>query len=168
MNTGVFVCLVQENSPAANAGLRFGDQILQIDNEDMAGKSVNKVHALFKNKPVGTVLELAVRDRPFERTVTLVRDSTGHIGFQFRKGKIVNIVKDSSAARNGLLTEHALLELNGKNVIGMKDKEITKVIESIPGTSLTVTVMPGFLYEHMVKEMASSLFGKMDHADPDF
>ena len=27
---------------------------------------------------------LAVRDRPFERTVTLHKDSTGHLGFQYR------------------------------------------------------------------------------------
>jgi len=168
MNTGVFVCLVIDGSPAAKAGLRFGDQILQIDGEDMAGKSVDKVHTLLKKKNVGDKIEVALRDRPFERTVTLVRDSVGNIGFQFRDGKIINIVKDSSAARNGLLTEHALLEINGKNVIGLKDKEITKVIQSLPGNALTVTIMPGFLYSHMVKEMAGSLFGKMDHSNPDF
>ena len=106
--------------------------------------------------------------RPFERTVTLVRDSSGHIGFQFRDGKIINIVKDSSAARNGLLTDHALLEINGKNVIGLKDKEITKVISQLEGNALNVTVMPSFLYNHMVKEMDGSLFGKMDHSNPDF
>ncbi len=106
--------------------------------------------------------------RPFERSVTLVRDSTGHIGFQFRDGKIVNIVKDSSAARNGVLTEHNLLEINGKNVIGLKDKEITKIIQAIQGNALNITIMPTFLYGHMVKEMAGSLFGKMDHSSPDF
>jgi syntenin-1 len=103
--------------------------------------------------------------RPFERSVTLVRDSLGHIGFQFRDGKIINIVKDSSAARNGLLTDHNLLEINGKNVIGLKDKEITKVIQGIEGTAMNVTIMPTFLFSHMVKEMNTSLFGKMDHSD---
>jgi len=168
MNTGVFVCLVMDNTPAARAGLRFGDQILQIDGVDMAGMTVDKVHTIFKNKKVGDNTLLAVRDRPFERTVTLVRDSLGNIGFQFRDGKIINIVKDSSAARNGLLTEHALLEINGKNVIGLKDKEITKIISQMQGNAMTVTVMPSFLYKHMVKEMDSSLFGKMDHSNPDF
>lgn len=37
--------------------------------------------------------------RPFERTITMQKDSTGHIGFVFKKGKIEKIVKDSSAAR---------------------------------------------------------------------
>jgi len=168
MNTGVFVCLVMDDSPAARAGLRFGDQILQIDGIDMAGMSVEKVHAIFKKKNTGELTSLAIRDRPFERTVTLVRDSANHIGFQFKDGKIINIVKDSSAARNGLLTDHALLEVNGKNVIGLKDKEITKIISNMEGNALTVTVMPSFLFNHMVKEMDTSLFGKMDHSNPDF
>jgi syntenin-1 len=168
MNTGVFVCLVMDNSPAANAGIRFGDQILQIDGQDMAGMSVDKVHKIFKSKKPGDSFQLAIRDRPFERTVTLVRDSLGHIGFQFQDGKIKNIVKDSSAARNGLLTDHNLLEINGKNVIGLKDKEISKIIQDMPGNALNVTIMPAFLYSHMVKEMSGSLFGKMDHTTPDF
>jgi len=165
MHTGVFVCLVMDGSPAAKTGLRFGDQILQIDGVDMAGMTVDKVHAIFKKKKSGESLQIAIRDRPYERSVTLVRDSLGNIGFQFRDGKIINIVKDSSAARNGLLTEHSLLEINGKNVIGLKDKEITKVIQGIEENALNVTIMPSFLYEHMVKEMNSSLFGKMDHSD---
>ena len=49
--------------------------------------------------------------RPFERTLTLHKDSTGHVGFQFSSGKITAIVVDSSAARNGLLIEHNLLEV---------------------------------------------------------
>lgn len=52
--------------------------------------------------------------RPLERTVTMHKDSTGYIGFQFKNGKIIALVKDSSAARNGLLTDHQILEINGK------------------------------------------------------
>lgn len=52
--------------------------------------------------------------RPLERTVTMHKDSMGYIGFQFKNGKIIALVKDSSAARNGLLTDHQILEINGK------------------------------------------------------
>ena len=50
-------------------------------------------------------------DSPFERTLTLHKDSTGHLGFQFKEGKITAIAVDSSAARNGLLIDHNLLEV---------------------------------------------------------
>lgn len=52
--------------------------------------------------------------------MTVHKDSTGHIGIVVKKGKIVSLAKDSSAARNGLLTHHCICEVNGQNVIGMK------------------------------------------------
>lgn len=89
--------------------------------------------------------------RPFERTVTLHKDSVGHVGFSFKNGKIIGLVKDSSAARNGLLVNHYLLEVNGQNVVSVKDKEVTSVIEQ-GGQVITVTVIPAFIYEHMTSK----------------
>ena len=37
--------------------------------------------------------------RPFERTIVLQKDSSGHVGFVFKNGKITQIAKDTSAAR---------------------------------------------------------------------
>ena len=48
------------------------------------------------------------------------KDSGGYIGFVFKDGKIKSLVKDSSAARNGVLTDHQLIEVNGQNVVGIK------------------------------------------------
>ena len=48
------------------------------------------------------------------------KDSSGHVGFIYKSGKIMSLVKDGSAARNGLLTEHYICEINGQNVIGLK------------------------------------------------
>lgn len=79
------------------------------------------------------------------------KDSTGCIGFQFKNGKITSIVKDSSAARNGVLIEHQLLEIDGQNVVGLKDKNVTKIIDAL-GPVVTITVIPSFLYDHMVKK----------------
>lgn len=165
INKGVFVCLVKKNSPAALAGVRFGDQILQINEVTVAGYSMEKVHDILKKSPTNGI-RLAIRDRPFERTVTLHKDSTGHIGFQFRDGEVTALVKDSSAARNGLLIDHHLLEVNGQNVVGLKDKEITAIVNEC-GQVVTVTIMPSFVYKHMMKHMASSLVKFMDHNIPD-
>jgi len=166
VNKGVFVAFVQSGSPASMVGLRFGDQILQINNENMAGFSKDKVHDIIKKSQVNGI-NLVVRDRPFERTITLHKDSAGHVGFTFKNGKITAIVKDSSAARNGLLTEHNFLEVNGQNVVGMEDKLVRQIMES-GGDIITLTIMPSVIFDHMVKQMATSLVKKlMDHSIPD-
>ncbi|XP_054288920.1 syntenin-1-like [Macrosteles quadrilineatus] len=165
INKGIFVCLVMKNSPAAMAGLRFGDQILQVNGQVVAAYTKDQVHDLFKKSSVNGI-SVIVRDRPFERTVTLHKDSVGQLGFQFKNGEIFRLVKDSSAARNGILTEHNLLEVDGQNVVGLKDKEIVTLIEKAPSV-VTVTVIPSFVYNHMMKKMAGNLVKEaMDHSVP--
>ncbi|XP_031630452.1 syntenin-1-like [Contarinia nasturtii] len=167
INNGIFITLVCKDSPAALVKLRFGDQILQINGENVAGFSMDKVHKIFKKCPKNDIT-MVIRDRPFERTVTMHKDSTGHIGFQFNNGKIVSIVKNSSAARNGLLIEHQLLEVNGQNVVGMKDKHITEIILDNKEQVITVTIIPSFIYDHMMKKIPMSFIrGSMDHSIPD-
>ncbi|XP_043493190.1 syntenin-1-like isoform X1 [Polistes fuscatus] len=166
VNNGIFVCLVSQESPAALGGLRFGDQILRVNDICVAGYKMEQVHKLFRNADVNDI-KVVVRDRPFERTVTMHKDSSGCIGFQFKNGKIIALVKDSSAARNGLLIDHQILEINGKNVVGLKDKQVTTEIEN-GGQIITVTVIPSYIYDHMVKKMSTSLLKTlMDHSVPD-
>nr|XP_033789367.1 syntenin-1 isoform X1 [Geotrypetes seraphini] len=166
IDNGVFVQLVQANSPASLVGLKFGDQILQINEENCAGWSSDKSHKVLKQTP-GERISMVIRDRPFERTITLHKDSTGHVGFIFKNGKITSIVKDSSAARNGLLTEHNICEINGQNVIGLKDSQIADILATTGGV-VTITIMPSYIYDHMIKRMASSIMKNlMDHAIPE-
>jgi len=165
IDDGIFVCLVADGSPAAMVGIRFGDQIVQINGQNCAGLSTDKaLSKLKKSDPLKC--ELVIRDRPFERTVTMQKDSSGHVGFLYKNGKITDLVKDSSAARNGLLTDHQMCEINGQNVVGMKDKHIGEVLKSA-GSTLTITVMPEFIYDHIVKKVSKGLFKQMDHSIPD-
>ncbi|KAG8524169.1 Syntenin-2 [Galemys pyrenaicus] len=150
IDQGIFVQLVQANTPASLVGLRFGDQILQIDGRDCAGWSTDKAHRALK-KASAERITMVVRDRPFQRTLTLHKDSTGHVGFVIKKGKVVSVVKGSSAARNGLLTNHYLCEVNGQNVIGLKDKDVIGILAT-GGNVITLTVIPSVIYEHMVKK----------------
>ncbi|XP_030070620.1 syntenin-1 isoform X2 [Microcaecilia unicolor] len=166
IDNGVFVQLVQANSPASLVGLKFGDQVLQINGENCAGWSSDKSHKILKQVP-GERISMVIRDRPFERTITLHKDSTGHVGFIFKNGKITSIVKDSSAARNGLLTDHNICEINGQNIIGLKDSQIADILATAGGV-VTITVMPSYIYEHMIKRMASNIMKSlMDHAVPE-
>lgn len=162
-NNGIFVSVVVQDSPAAKAGLRFGDQILQINEVFVAGMSVDKVNKIFRECSVNNICVI-VRDRPLERTINLYKDRAGQIGFQFKNGKINNIVKDSSAARNGVLTDHQLLEINGQNIIGMKDKQVVDIIANA-ADCITITIIPVSIYEQMMKKIAPSLIKNiMDHS----
>lgn len=166
IDNGVFIQLVQAGSPAALGGLRFGDQVLQINGQNCAGWSLDKAHKALKAAAEHRI-ELIVRDRPFQRTVTMHKDSSGHVGFVFKSGKITSLVKDGSAARNGLLTDHYICEINGQNVIGLKDAQIKDILTTSP-TALTITIMPKFIYEHMIKRMSSGLLrSAMDHSVPE-
>lgn len=166
VDNGIFVCLVSQNSPAALAGLRFGDQILTINDVAVAGYTMERVHKMFREASVNGI-RVVIRDRPFERTVTMHKDSSGSIGFQFKNGRIIALVENSSAARNGLLTDQQILEVNGKNVVGLRDKEITAEIKNAENV-ITITIIPSYIYDHMIKKMNSSLLKTfMDHSIPD-
>ncbi|KAH0501200.1 Syntenin-2 [Microtus ochrogaster] len=166
VDKGLFVQLVQANTPASLVGLRFGDQILQIDGCDCAGWSTHKAHKALKKASAEKIV-MIVRDRPFQRTVTMHKDSSGQVGFFIKKGKIVSVVKGSSAARNGLLTNHYVCEVNGQNVIGLKDKKITEILTTA-GNVITLTLIPTVIYEHMVKKLSPLLLQHtMDHSIPD-
>ena len=52
------------------------------------------------------------------------------MGFVFKDNEITAIVKDSSAARNGVLTDHHLLEVDGQNVVGLKVRSSSCVLIS--------------------------------------
>ena len=45
---GVFVSLVVPGTPAAMAGLKFGDQLLSLGKQELAGKSVETVHCMLR------------------------------------------------------------------------------------------------------------------------
>ncbi|XP_053458700.1 syntenin-1-like isoform X1 [Nycticebus coucang] len=154
IDNGIFVQLVQANSPASLVGLRFGDQVLQINGENCAGWSSDKAHQVFKQAS-GEKITMTIRDRPFEWTITMHKDSSGHVGFIFKNGKITSIVKDSSAARNGLLMEH-ICEINGQNVIELKDSQIADML-STARTVVTITNMPAFIFEHIIKHRRQAL-----------
>ncbi|KAM9285010.1 syntenin-2 isoform 2-T2 [Morus bassanus] len=166
VDQGIFVQLVKANSPAALVGLRFGDQILQIDGKNCTGWSSDKAQRVLKKASPEKIV-MVVRDRPFQRTITVHKDSTGNIGVVVKKGKIVSLAKDSSAARNGLLTHHYICEVNGQNVIGMKDKQLAEVLAGA-GNVVTLTIIPTVIYEHMIKRLSAGLVkSAMDHSIPD-
>lgn len=164
---GVFVAFVWQGSSAALGGVRFGDQILQIDGQDVAGWTAKKAMTALRNgSPSGVTL--AIRDRPMMRPLTIQKDATNHCGFLFKDGEITSIVKDSSAARNGMLIHHQIIEINAQCTVGLKDKELLQIIQESPPT-ITITITPRFVYKHLIKKIGfSSLKKYMNHGVPEY
>jgi carboxyl-terminal processing protease len=65
-----------ENAPAARAGLRFGDRVLEVDGKSMKGKSYGEVRK-FLLGPRGTVVKVTVEHAANRQTetVTITRDA---------------------------------------------------------------------------------------------
>lgn len=59
---GIFVSVVIRDSPAAKADLRFGDQILQLNDTFVASMNVDAVYKLFRECPINNI-NVIVRDR---------------------------------------------------------------------------------------------------------
>ena len=72
-----------------------------------------------------------------QRIISIVKNTT-------------NIVK-SMLSRNGLLINHHLLEVNGQNVVGVKDKVVGVVIEE-GGDVITITIIPTYIYNTIMKK----------------
>lgn len=163
---GIFVQAVLKDLPAAAAGLWFGDQILEVNSQVVAGYDSTKANNLLKEGVKSGRVDLSVRERPFERTIVLKKSHNNSLGFDFKDGVITGIRKDSSAARNGLLTHHTLTEVNGQNTVHMKDKHITTIIEE-GGESVTLTIVPNPMFKIMCKNLGSTPLKLMDHSVPE-
>jgi len=166
VSKGIFVQAVIKDLPASGAGLRFGDQILSVNDTVVAGFSSDKAHKLLKEGVKSGRIDLSVRERPFERTIVLKKSSDNHLGFEFKNGKINNIRKDSSAARNGLLIDHMFVEVNGQNVVHMKDKHVLEIIAQ-GGDSVTLTIVPKPMFDIMCKNLGDTPLKLMDHSIPE-
>lgn len=166
IDNGIFVGFVWKDSSAALAGIRFGDQILSINGMTVAGWTAKQTIKCLGKQDANSI-QLAVRDRPFARPVTFQKDSKNHIGCFIKNGAVSEIVKDSSAARNGLLTKHHVLEVNGQNVVGLSDKDMIAIIQSSPVT-VTLTIIPTFVYKHLVDKIGFKRIKQyMDHSIPE-
>jgi len=163
IDKGIFVCLVIPGSPAAMAGLRFGDQLLTLGRTALAGMTSDAVHCRLRCGPVNNIV-MAVRDRPICRSMVLHKDAAGRLGIKIERGTVAAIAVDSSAAKNGLLIGHHIIEVGGQCVVGLQDKELGKLFEE-GGQVVTLTLMPSGLFRRLVRGMSDWLVRhRMDHS----
>lgn len=153
---GVYVQAAVPNTPAASAGLRFGDRIVEIDGQDVRdwstdrvskavrgdlGKSVKvKIERTGFSSPLEVTIVRAAVPLPSIRTVYMVRPGIGYIGlnngFQHTTGnELRSTIK--SLKQQGMA--QLVLDLRS-NPGGLLDQAIDVVGQFIPRGQVVVSV----------------------------
>uniref|UniRef100_A0A1I8JUN7 PDZ domain-containing protein n=1 Tax=Anopheles funestus TaxID=62324 RepID=A0A1I8JUN7_ANOFN len=156
----VFICAVTRRSPAYMAGLRYGDEILCLENESLVGLELDRVRDLVR-KNLRNSLKLRTKDKPAERYVTISRDVQKGFGFRFMNGEITFVRPNTMAERRGLERRLQIIEVNEEVVVGMQDEDIEAIINAV-GDVVTLCVVPVKVY----RQLFSKLFPTVNDALP--
>lgn len=157
-----YVCYVQTNSPASDAQIRFGDQIIRINSMETAGVDSKKVLKYLKNLPSGPVSFL-VRNRPLQKVYQVFKNETNIVGIGIKNGCVTELIKGSSAARNGVPINHKIIEINFQNIIGLSDNDIKKILNQAQG-EIYLGLMAKNDYKHLMAGVAKKRLNTMDHS----
>ena len=128
-----------ENSPAYEAGVKAGDYIIKIDDEQVQGKSLMEAVKLMRGK-IGTPIEITIRRKGLKKSkvIKIVRDT---IKIQSVSSKIIE--KNIGYMRLRSFSENTQNQLNRVIKKFEKNKSIEKYILDLrnnPGGLLTQAI----------------------------
>ena len=128
-----------ENSPAYEAGVKAGDYIIKIDDEQVQGKSLMEAVKLMRGK-IGTPIEITIRRKGLKKSkvIKIIRDT---IKIQSVSSKIIE--KNIGYMRLRSFSENTQDQLNRVIKKFEKNKSIEKYILDLrnnPGGLLTQAV----------------------------
>ncbi|XP_061512683.1 syntenin-1 [Anopheles gambiae] len=150
----ILICAVLRRSPAYLAGLRYGDEVLSLEDEPLVGQTVDRVRELVR-KNTRNSIKLRTKDKPGERYVTVVRDEEKGYGFRFVDGEITFVRSNTSAQRQGLERKLQIIEVNEEVVVGTKDEDIEAIICGSDGGTVTLCVVPVKVYRQLFSRISS-------------
>ena len=128
-----------ENSPAYEAGVKAGDYIIKIDDEQVQGKSLMEAVKLMRGK-IGTPIEITIRRKGLKKSkvIKIIRDT---IKIQSVSSEIIE--KNIGYMRLRSFSENTQNQLNRVNEKFEKNKSIEKYILDLrnnPGGLLTQAI----------------------------
>jgi carboxyl-terminal processing protease len=153
---GVYIQSVVENTPAARAGLRYGDRIVEVDGKDARDWSSDEVSKNVRGargEPVGLKVERAgaevafnfkiVRDSvplPSIRNVYMINSTTGYVGLVggFQRSTDEELRESIAALRKDGMRQ-LILDLRN-NPGGLLDQAIDVSSEFLPRDKVIVSV----------------------------
>ena len=137
----VVILSVDENSVAQRAGLQPGDQILEVNGENVQGLSKEEIILLAKrSRTVPPALAVISRIRTFD-----LRRRRGRFGFAVRgKGPVfIADVEQGSPAQNvGICRGDLILRLNGVNLRHMNENQVGEMIDTC-GPTISIVLIAG-------------------------
>ncbi|XP_052897450.1 syntenin-1-like [Anopheles moucheti] len=147
----ILICGVTRRSPAYMAGLRYGDEILCLENELLSALELDRVRDLVR-KNLRNSIRLRTKDKPDERYVTIARDVQKGFGFRFMNGEITFVRKNTAAERRGLERRLQIIEVNEEVVVGMQDEDIEAIINAKDDV-VTLCVVPVKVYRQLFSRL---------------
>jgi regulator of sigma E protease len=148
---------VEENSPAAAAGLLSGDRVIEIDGKDVASwhdisEAISDNHGkklLFKVKRDNLLVEVQVSpEKKVDKNVFGEDKEAWSVGIEPLVLPVVGeVMKDSRAGKAGLLKGDRIIEINGASLKTWHD--MTDLIQENPEKPLLFRIQRG----QQVKDM---------------
>ncbi|VDP83487.1 unnamed protein product [Echinostoma caproni] len=141
-----YIAMILPESPASQAGLRVGDQVLRVNQTDVQQMELDDL--LNRIRSADQSLRVVYQSRPtcgLTKTM-IIRKQCGKLGIRLRtepSGLVVDVVLSGSpAASVGLLAGQRLLGLNGQHVGGWDQRTAMNWLRTYPNdTDLAITVL---------------------------
>eukprot|EP01134_Creolimax_fragrantissima_P005642 CFRG5642T1 len=123
----VFIVCVQSASPAADAKLKIGDEVLVINNRRIGRMPISQIMSLIRND---YALTLTVKLQPVVRKYVVEKKAGTSVGISFKNGAVSQIIPQSLADHEHIPRHYHLIAINGHCTMGKKDEEVCAMIST--------------------------------------
>jgi serine protease Do len=146
---GALIRRVEPNSPAARAGLREGDVVIEFNKEPVIG--VQQLTRLIRETPAGRTVEVRVRRENREETFQVTTESAS------RSGRAIIQIPDSSVLRDRLLRRVPPLNIRVNtsiDVAGIRVEQMTDQLRDFFGVLTNAGVLVSSVEPNSAAERA--------------
>ncbi len=141
--TGIFVRKIK----TPDTGVHVGDQLLNINGITVAGMKPQEIYNIINRIDIMESINTNIKSRPYGKIHQLHKDLTGNIiGVTLKNKKITNIIRDTSCARNGVLIDHYIVNVDGKDVTSYNNTQLIEYIK-MRSNIVTIIVYPDNFYK---------------------
>ncbi|KAF7257821.1 PDZ/DHR/GLGF domain protein [Paragonimus skrjabini miyazakii] len=149
MGNAMYFAFVDVNSPVANVGIGFADQLVQVRGvniSDMTGSQM--MHWISANH--AKEIHATVAQRPYDFDIDGTVNSQGELAYRTKQGKELGSVKLQKVLQKGHLKHLQIIAVNGKTMLGCIEQDFLSAFQNATGT-IQLRVIPRILTNHLLK-----------------